>query len=237
MKNYLNKFCLIFALVLLTGNSFAQDFNSDYKKVQVAYAGLQNFFCELKVNVYDDLVSKSPSQTMLYSIKKQRDDFYYSVDKIKMIVNDNCVLYINEDNKQMIYTVRNKKKEMTIPNQDATEIVDKILKKSDSIIYSGVFNNCKKYIIYSQKNEITKSEMYISNDNSLITKIVYYYKEDKERGSTKVEIDYLKMDTLPVFRDNEFSEKQFVLYTKNTAKPLGKYSAYQTSVVNQNDIK
>lgn len=232
-----HRYCLFFSVFLLSFSAFAQDFKSDYKQVHEAYNKLEKFSCELKIDVFEDQRSKTPSQKMSSVIKKSANDYWYSMDKIKMVVNDGCILYINEENRQMIYTIRNSKNEMVIPNQNAVATIDTILKKSDSVVYSGVRDNCKKYIIYSGKGEIVRSEMLISRESSLITKIVYYYKAEKDGNASKVEINYVKMNTAPQFADNEFSEKQYMSYSKNKVKPLGKYIGYETSVINQNDIK
>jgi hypothetical protein len=225
---------MFFTALVCSSVTFSQDFRADYKKMQDKYGSLEKFSCKLKVNVSED---QKPAQTLNYAMKKSGEDFWYSMDKIKMIVNSNCVLYINDEEKQLVYTVRNKKKELPFPSGDLAGAVDTLLKKSDSVVFAGLRDNCKKYIIYSSAGEIIRSEIYINNETSLITRVAYHYKHYQERGDIRVDIAYQEMNTAPQFANSEFSEKQYVSYNRGVARPLGKYSSYQASVVNENDIK
>ena len=95
----------------------------------------------------------------------------------------------------------------------------------------------KKYIIYSNKETISSSELWINTDNNLITKIIYHYNSEKGMASSKVEINYLKMNLNPQFSESDFSEKQYASVSKGTIRPLGKYTGFETTVIDQHDIK
>ncbi len=226
----------VFFITLLAEHVSAQDFKKDYDKVKESYSKLDVFSCELTVNVFDDYKSVNASQTMTSVLKKQKNDFWYSMGKIKMVMNDQSILYINEDTKEMVYTIRDLKSEPVIPNQNASEVIDTILRKYDSVVYIGVVENCKKYIIYSSKALISKTELLIGQDNHLIKKMTYYYLQNG-KPSTKVIINYSKMDLVPQFSKDEFSDKKYAVYSKGSLKPIGRYAGYQTSVINQKDFK
>lgn len=214
-----------------------QDFKKDYNQVQEAYNKLDKFSCEIKIKIYETYQSVKPGEIISSVIKKQKNDFWYSMGRIKMIVNEKCILYIDENEKQIIYTIRDKKREMKIPNQDVAAIIDSLVKKSDSIIFAGNKDNSIHYSIYASKALITKTDLFIDKESFLVKTIEYYYDEKKSPTSNKIIIEYSKMDTSPVFTDSEFSEKKYAAYSNKVLKPLPPYVGFRTSVIDQNSIK
>jgi hypothetical protein len=238
MKQQNHFFLIVFFLLYMwAGGAMAQDFKKEYILVHDAYNKLDNFYCELKINVFEDEKTTVPMQKMTATIKKRTTDYWYTMGDITMLLKDDFILYVNTDAKQMVYTIRDKKRELPVPNQDAVSMMDSVLKNSDSVVYKGVQDQCKKYIIYSQKQTIARSEMWINESSHLITKIVYHYNAQKGMASSKVEINYVKINMNPVFTDADFSEKQYAILSKKTIKPIGKYIGYETSVIDQHDIK
>lgn len=238
LKNKLKNKLLFFLLLILPGSlAVAQDFKKDYNQVQDAYTKLDKFYCEIKIKLYESHQSVKPGETITSLIKKQNNDFWYSMGRIKMIVNEKCILYIDENEKQMIYTIRDTKREMKIPNQDVAAIIDSLVKKSDSVVFTGSKDNCKHYAIYASKALITKTELAIDRESFLIKTIEYYYDPMKSPSSNKIIIEYSKMDTAPLFTDSEFSEKRYAAYSNKVLKPLSPYVGYRTSVIDQNGFK
>ena len=132
--------CILLAVSFFITVSYAvgQDFKKDYGLVHASYEKMDKFYCELKINVFESEKATSPMQVMTSVIKKRTNDYWYSMGGIKMLVRDGFILYIDEDAKQMIYTIRDQKREMTLPNQNASAMIDSVLKKNDSIIYKGM---------------------------------------------------------------------------------------------------
>jgi outer membrane lipoprotein-sorting protein len=238
MKNKL-KYHLLFLLYALLPFklALAQNFQQDYKQMQEAYNKLDKFYCEVKVKIYESDRAVTPNEIISSVIKKQKDDFWYSMGSIKMIVNEKCILYIDEREKQMIYTIRDRKREMKIPSQDVAAMIDSLVQKSDSVVYTSGKDNCKGYIIYASKALITKTVLFIDRENALVKTIEYYYNPAKAPASNKIIIEYSKMDTAPVFTDVEFSEKKYVAYAGKVLKPNSPYGGYKTSVIDQNEFK
>lgn len=233
----LNHKLIALLVFLMPAAVTGQNFKKDYAPVQEAYNKLDKFYCEIKINMYEEEGDKTPSSVMHSTIKKNGEDFCYSIGKTKMLMNDNCILYIDEDSKAMTYSARDKKNEIKIPGQDPSAMIDSIIKKSDSVVYAGIKDNCKRYIIYSAKAIISKTEITIDQANYMIPLITYHYDTKKGSDVSKVMIEYVKMNLSPDFLNTDFSEKKYAVYANKKLKPLAPYSTYKTTVIDPTDFK
>lgn len=235
MTNKLKYFFALFATICI--NSFqAQDFKSDYMRLHESYGKLNKFYCEVKVAMYEKESNSKPDEIITSMIKKMDQNYWYSLGRLIMLMNDNCVLYVDQSSKEMTYAVRDIKKE-TKPFDQYAATIDTIVKRADSVIFKGIANNIKLYQVYSSKSIIERTELSIDQQTGLVNRIVYYYNKSKNPYSEKVIIEYLKMNITPDFTDSDFSEKKYALYSKKILKPLGTFSGYKTLVINQNDFK
>jgi hypothetical protein len=237
MKNKPVYNCLLGLLLMFACTATAQNFKEDFSSVQRAYSRLDNFYCEISVKMYEKHTSGKPGETMHSYIKKHKGNFSYSMGDMKMIVNEKCILYINDREKQMVYTIRDTKRELKVPSHDAAAIVDSLVKKSDSVVFVTGKGSVKEYIVYSSKGLITKTHLSIDKESSLIKIIEYYYNPDKSPAADKVVIEYQQMNTAPSFSDDDFSEKKYVAYSGKVLKPFPPYTGYGTAIIDQREIK
>ena len=240
MQINLKNIILVFNLSLLiihSNEGIAQNFKADYKKVQETYSQMDNFYCEIKIDIYAKANSSKANETLKSVIKKQKNNYWYSLGNDEMLYTDESAIYVNKETKEITYSIRNKKKEITIPNQDVSRLVDSLTKMSDSIVFKGVSESHKKYMIYSSKSVITKAELEINAINNTISKATYYYDTKKNIESEKVVVNYDKIDLNHTFDSNEFSEKMYVKQSNKKVTPLGVFASYKILVIDENDIK
>jgi hypothetical protein len=229
-------FCFLFAVTTLASTLVAQDFKTDYKKVQDTYLHLENFYCELKINMYKKSSAPAPLQQLTAVIKKQGENTCYTMGKITMLVNEKCMLYLDEQEKRMVYTIRDTKKIVPDLNQ-YTAIVDSLLDRNDSVIFNGSKNDEKKYTLYTSKQEIMRAEVYIDQRLNTLSKLVYYYKSRKNTEFEKVSIDYDHITMAAVFKPADFSESKYVLVTGKKLTPAAGFAGYQIEVIDQRNLK
>ena len=237
MKKEKNNHTVLLVLFLtMWMGAAAQDFRSDYAKMQERYATMAKFSCEVQVSMYENEKDAKPEQVLLSAVKKMDGNYWYMFGKTKMIVNEKCILYLDEESKEMTYTIRDKKNEAVPPVQNAAAMIDTLLKKNDSVVFAGIEGMLKHYIVYSSKGLILKTDLFLNKETYTLTKLIYHY-DKKKYASEKVEINYLKIDLAPVFAPDEFSEKKYAVYSNGRLKPQGIYAAYQTNIIDQNDFK
>src|ERR1035437_3322409 len=123
-SNFYKTVLVLTAFYLPVSSVLAQNFKKDFTSTQEAYSKLDRFYCEVGINIYDSYKAQNPSEKIASVIKKQKNNFWYSMGKTTIIVNDNCILYISDENKQITYTIRDKKDELSIPNQNAAAMID-----------------------------------------------------------------------------------------------------------------
>jgi hypothetical protein len=237
MKTTINIFLIFLVHLFFMQQLCAQDFKADYKKVQGNYLKLQNFYCEVKVNIYEKASSPQPQETMSSTIKKQGLNYLYVTGKTTLLMNSTCMLRIDGQEKSIVYTVKEKKKEEENINQALAGIADTILKRNDSAVFGGVANGKKKYTVYTATSPIVRTELYIDQQTGLLAKMIYYYKIDKYTGSEKIIIEYENINLSPEFSDADFSEKKYVVYSGKVLKPVTAFANYKTTVIDPKDFK
>ncbi len=226
-KSFFSCLCM----VILSTNLVAQDFNEDYKKVQRKYAQLNNFYCEIRVSMFEHADSPEPEEIMMTLLKKKGDEYLYETKENIFLTNERCILNVDKQQKRLIYTVKEKRKESAAPDKSLTAMMDSLLKKNDSVIYEGMSQGRKKYVVYAYSSSIIRSEIYIDDQMQLCSRLVYHYKPGKLNNSEKVIIDYEKINTSPVFTQEDFSEKKYAVYNGKVLKSTRAYADYKTTVI------
>lgn len=228
--------CILFFMgIVMFFRLPAQDFKEDYRRLQNNFLHLQNFYCEVKVMMYEHLSSVNP-QVLISTIKKQGNNYICVTGKTTTLTNENCSLQINEQEKQILYMPKSGKNKDEVPDQAWSAILDSALKKkNDSVVFGGITANQKKYTIYTSKELIMRTEMYMDQNTQAISRLVYYYKPGKQTSIEKVEIEYDKMNRSPSFSEAEFSEKKYVTSTGKMVKPTNTFANYRITVTDPED--
>lgn len=218
-------------LVPCSTHLFAQDFKEDYKRAQEKYAGLKNFSCSMRVDLYEKINAPAPEETMKTVIKKKGNSYLYETDNNVLLINEKCLLNINRDQRRIVYTVKEKNTENQDHKNELTTLMDSLLNRNDSVLFKGVEGGKKKYIVHTSSASIIRSEIYLDQHTGLCSKLVYYYKADRYTGSEKVIVEYEHMNESPVFGEDDFSEKKYATYNGKVLKPAPAYSNYKTTVI------
>lgn len=236
--DYLKYFFILVYLFSGASKSInAQDFKSDLLKTQGLYSQSANFYCEINVSVFEKKDSKKPAEKFNVILKKQKENYWYSMGDIEMLYCEKYAIYLNRANKDMIYSIRNSKQTIKMPVPDMIKTIDSLLHNSDSVVYHGVLNgHFKKYSVYTQKSLILKTEVVFDSDTGIISQMIYYYDLKKNAEAEMVVIDYVNSSFSRAFPENDFSENKYIKKSKGGIIPAGNYSGYSISVIDEHDI-
>lgn len=222
-----SKLILVIAVIFIftadAGSAFCQELAGDIKKMYSAYSGLENFYTEAAIRIYADHSSEKPGMEQSTVLKKNKNNYLYRVDNVTMLYTDKCYILVNDLEKSIFFS-DNPGAQAAIANP--LPDVDSLIGKCDSVVFKGVAKSCNYYILYSSKEVIMETHLYVDVKTFLINKIIYYYDKDIYPVNNKVEIDYIKTDLAPVFARNEFSVSKFISRTKDELKPVASYSGY-----------
>lgn len=227
---------IVFALLAI-GQSKAQIFKDDYSKMEVAYTKLTDFSCEISVNMFEKNQQEKPDRTMRSSLKKKGNNYYTHTENAEVIVNDDCMIYVNKQSKQLIYNIRDKKREIKPSNLNPFETIDSLLKNADSVVFKKNEDGLKCYVVYDKKSPIQKIDIAIDQSTFLLRRLTYHYDPMKFPEAEKVEIRYEKIDLEPKFENAEFAGKEFVSLQGKSLKPTERYRNYSLSLIDQRNLK
>lgn len=221
---------LLFLLLIYACFCNAQNFNEDYKKAQASYLNLKKFSCDIQISMFERTSSVSPQQTMRTNIKKEDQRFLYVTGKTIMLMNEHCILNVYQQEKRITYSERSKKQIEKSTQENYLGMADSLLKKNDSVTYSGEEDGKKKYTVYAKGSIIKRTDVYIDIQSNLFTKLVYYYDSGKS-SFEKVIISYDHISISPSFSDEDFSEKKYVIHTGKELKATSAYAGYKTILI------
>lgn len=213
--------CLLLG-TLITGH--AQDFKADLEKMYQAYRDLANFSVKVDIRVYENSVKSAPSMVHKASVGKQGSSFLITLDHVTMLYTNSLSLIIDPEQKTI--TCSPSGKNDVKPALSLTGL-DSLLKQVDSVKYMGIQNSLKHYTIYTKKNLIKRSDLFISSIDHRMVKVIYDYNYELMKQNTKVVIEYSGFTTTPSFPAGYFSLSRYIYVEKDKIKPTSNYKQYE----------
>jgi hypothetical protein len=162
-------------------------------------------------------------------IKKSGKNYHSKFGKDEMLINGNVNLIIDNQKKTiLVFEPHNNK----IKQAEQMPDVDSMLTSMDSVAYMGEEADSKHFCFYDKDALIKQTDIYVYKKNSLVKRIIYYYKEstkEESYGMYKVIIDYknIKLDKLP---ESDFSENKYITVERGKAKLAPAYQSYKLNI-------
>lgn len=165
------------------------------------------------------------------TMHRDGNSYYSKFMNDEMISNKHCTVILNHDSKKMYCFTGEKQKK----NKPGIAPPDSLGAAGDSLVLEGIENGCHKVVIYHKNSFYLRTEMLISMQTFLPTKITYFHTPANEEFVTdvyKTEILYEKIS----FEKPEggfFSEEKYVEKKNGTWIATSAYKNYKL-VVSQN---
>lgn len=228
---------IIFILLLCAATHLAwgQDIKKDMEQLQAAYSSAVKLHTEAEVSIYENLSDTKAQDRKKAVIKKDGNNYLYSLDNNLMLLNGKCLLMIYPTEKQIVYEKRSPNQEEQLTKSVIPDI-DSLLRKTDSVRYRGSRDGMKHYSIYSSKSMIKQTDIFLDAASGGLKKISYLYNTQMLSGTAKVDVDYKLFDTAPVFGTDTFSEKNYIVRNGKQYKAAPKYYGYNVSVIDPDEL-
>lgn len=222
---------LLLVLLLPVSLFSQQDPKSLLKETTQAYLDANDLSMDVNVQTY----STSTGQGTLLGkgmIRKSGNNYYSKFLTDELIVNGNCTVVLDHNEKTITWYDANDKKKKGGKNQELPNMDS--LAFQDSVAYKGLVNGQRHFVFYSRSaaSAISMTEVYINDASRFIEKIVYYYRAnntDEAYDMFKVVIDYVNISTTPPSK-TYFSESKYLTYSKGLPVLTSAYSGYQLNV-------
>jgi hypothetical protein len=224
----LNKKLISIAIVLLTGaNVFAQ--TAQEVLIKSGNAFRDNEYLSMEVAMYN-YASASSSGVLVGRGAMHRDgnSYYSKFMNDEMISNKHCTVILNHDSKKMYCFTGEKQKK----NQQGIAPPDSLAAAGDSVVLAGEENGCHKVVIYHKNSFYLRTEMLISMQTFLPSKITYFHAPATEDFTTdvyKTEILYEKISFEKPDGDF-FSEDKYVEKKNGMWIATSKFKNYKLTV-------
>ena len=221
----MKKIVILLLLVVLQHAVAGQDYKQELARMQEGLNKIDKLHIEAEVKMFMSDAASRPLTVKRSVVKKNGNEYYCSLDNTTILINSKCMLMVYGDEKQIVYTESNQKKEIEKRVMDPADI-NKLLEKNDSVSYKGESNGVKHYTVHSSKGMIRTSDIYIDTSTGFLKKVIYRYDPKAASQVEKIEIEYSRFDTSPQFGNNDFSEKKFVTRSGKELKGYGSYAGY-----------
>ena len=206
-------FNVIFILIVLPTISisslYSQDLTQDLKLVSNKYKSISQFELNIKVNVYETNIAKSPEFSMNCIIAKNEDSYYLKQDEDEYYYNSSNLITIDNSRKIIAYSKRTKDVQLESTPTNVINTLDSNTKFITDIHFNDN-NNLKTYTISYTNFYFKTIIISINKESNLIEKLTYYYNDKYFKDYNKVDIIY--SNKLQVSGNNllKLSEDYFV---------------------------
>jgi hypothetical protein len=188
-----------------------------------------NEYLSMEVAMYNYASASSSGALVGRGVMHRDGSSYYSkFMNDEMISNKHCTVILNHDSKRMYCFTGEKQKK----NQPGIAPPDSLAKNGDSLVLEGIENNCFRIAIYHRNSFYLRTEMLISAETFLPSKITYFHAPANEDFTTdmyKTEILYEKISFEKPDGDF-FSEGKYVEKKNGTWISTAAYKNYKLTV-------
>lgn len=169
---------LISCCLWLATNIQAQDFRKDFMAVYQNYATIKWYTQEVKVRSFATKNTTQPTYTQDGKIVKNGANYYSTMGGQHTLIKGKQFLHVNTKDKRMLYY---QKEETTNGMEQYASLLDSM--KTGDVTYLGASGDTKRYVLQNADQAIIKTELHLDMQHRLLTKIVYYYKEEKQQSA------------------------------------------------------
>jgi outer membrane lipoprotein-sorting protein len=208
-------------LLLLCKIGAAQDLKNALLDMQKQYEGMSGLHIKMDVEVYENKVAKTPYFEMDVDIKKQGENYLYKYGSNDMLLNQKYLIMVDHQTKEIILNDRDRTSEEALKKNFQFNL-DSIMIFYKDIQYVGKQNAIQHYKLVQKKGMVRNIDMYINENTKLLSKMEYEY-----TNKQFVSITFKAFEKDPSFDEGLFSEKEYLLGSRNTFLPSQKYKGYE----------
>ncbi len=214
------------SLFLLTVPAIAQDYVSDFKKINDTYTkGVEMDINYAYYNFYKD---SKPYETVAGKVKQTGSMYHILLGDIEMINNKWFKLIINKGGQ--ILTLDSSEKVSMKAYYDRNPI-SQLTENYSKVEYKD-FGKTATYKIFPIQSMIAFSEINVEKTTHIILSISIYFKNISENSPSnpignKLVITYSNVKTGVNYSESEFSIDKYILKNKNQFQPQWAYKSYE----------
>lgn len=208
----------------------AQDFRKDFMEVYQNYTTMKYYTQVVNVCSFTTKKATQPTYTQVGKIVKNGANYYSAMDGQHTLIKGKQFLHVNTKDKRMLYY--QKEGATTNEMEQYASLLDSM--KAGNVTYLGASSNIKRYVLQNADQAIIKAELHLDMKRKLLTKIVYYYKEEKQQSALHKTIITYQTDAVNRPSTTWFNLEKYIHLEKGRAVLQPAYQRYKLTQYSNN---
>ena len=225
--------CISLLLIMASGFLFGQSFSEDVKVIHQKYANAKSLYAKMQMSGYEGSLETEPTFSQETKIYRQDEEVLYIMGNVEFLLNDKMSLWVNKELRKIICTTRNGNDELSSGSFDAMLMLDSLLSHYGEADFIGVENGLKHYRVAKNNREIVQNDIFISNSDKSLKKIIYTYNPERYPNKSWLEIEIKEMTLNGRIEESKFSTSNYIYKdSEGVWVPVSKYKGYEVILTN-----
>lgn len=180
-------FYLVLGLMFSSFIAFTQNLSEDLKSSSKYLASIKEFKFNVKVDIYEDMKDAKPYMGLQGKILKLDNNFWNEIDGKEFFTDYINFIVVDHTSRQVNYSKgSNQVIERRLAQNNLIGIIDSLAVITDSVIYNGIRNGTKEYVILQKDGLIHTTIIQLDTATFILKKITYLYDVEEMETNNKV---------------------------------------------------
>lgn len=220
-------FCLLILLLSAGGQVEAQDFTTDFARMQSAYAELDKYYTHMDIHLTEaDGTTQFHQQA---EVHKSGSDFLYRLGNRVMLYTETANIVVDHAGKTVV--VGNVSPDAVSTLGRLSPELDGIEKQYEEVRTIAHNEREIHYQIKDSRREIVLTDLFLDPETYLIQRVEYTYNPIEYGEGTQCVILFERQNIAPRFARKQFDETQFVHHAGGNWECASSLADYQLHIL------
>lgn len=218
------KVLLIVALLAVAHTGFSQDFKEALEELQIGIREAKHLRLKMDIKVFESQDTSEVYYQQITELCKSADSYLYTFGKSEILQTNGFLLMIDHEEKEIVMRKSEGAKGKT-PEMFPIGI-DSLLKYYETPQILEKQGALVRFRLEQKEGPLDWMEMVINTQTASIKQLDYLYLTGQ-----LARIHFTLFDKAPVFEENLFNEKRYVIQQGASFKGTGVYHTYRVNLV------
>lgn len=214
--------------------TIGQDLKADLEKVQERYQSIENLHLAIAVTDRSgSMIEAGALGSGDVKYWKQGRKVHYTMGNVEVIIGDKYLARIDHERKVVNYRVVKKKDWKAAIERIVPPNLDSLFKQYDRVEFLGTEGHTRKYMVYTDQQLITQTELHIDTRDWYISKLIYSYNSLVYGELPDVVTHYKTFDAITQHGSDHFDFGQYLYKSKGNYALKGKLEGYHLQLIDE----
>jgi hypothetical protein len=218
----------IVLLLMLSGAAGAQSFKERLVQMRQEYDTLTSLHLRMSIRVFENERATRPFVEQVADVKRDADNYKYQLGATNMLMNSKYTIVTDAAAREIVCSKRSLKDQKELFRTQGVFNLDSILNLYDTPKEARREGDVDHYVIEQKKTNINRIDMFIDVNTNHIRKLEYRYND-----AHYVVIEFPLFNTKPLFENDTFHEKHFVIAEKTGLRASTAFRGYRVVMMDK----